>query len=77
MKGQVSFPKGKKPESLLKRVIELTTNVGDIVLDSFAGSGSTAAVAHKLNRRWITIEIGEQAQTHVAPRLHRVIDGNR
>lgn len=73
--GGVDFPRGKKPEQLLKRVIELSTNEGDIVLDSFAGSGSTAAVAHKLRRQWITIELGEQCHTHVIPRLKNVISG--
>ena len=54
--GNVNFPKGKKPEGLIKRVIELATKPGDIVLDSFGGSGTTGAVAHKLHRRWIMIE---------------------
>lgn len=74
--GGVKFPKGKKPESLIKRVIELSTEVGDIVLDSFAGSGTTAAVAHKMNRKWITVELGEQCDTHILPRLKAVIDGS-
>jgi adenine-specific DNA-methyltransferase len=74
--GSVSFPKGKKPEALIKRVLELCTQPGDLVLDSFAGSGTTAAVAHKMGRRWITIELGNQCITHVIPRLKRVIDGN-
>ncbi len=56
--GGISFPKGKKPEALLKRVIELSTDAGDIVLDSFAGSGTTGAVAHKMGRRWIMVELG-------------------
>ena len=73
--GGVSFPKGKKPEALIKRVIELVTNPGDLVLDSFAGSGTTGAVAHKMNRRWIMIELGEQCHTHVIPRLKALIDG--
>lgn len=73
--GRVSFPKGKKPESLIKRVIELSTNEGDLVLDSFAGSGTTGAVAHKMRRRWILVELGEHCDTHVAPRIKRVIDG--
>jgi len=72
--GQVSFPKGKKPEHLIKRVIELSTSKGDIVLDSFAGSGATAASAHKMSRKWITIELGEHYKTHVIPRMNRVID---
>ena len=58
--GGVKFPKGKKPEALIKRVFELFTNPGDLVLDSFLGSGTTAAVAHKMGRRYIGIEMGEQ-----------------
>lgn len=73
--GGIKFPKGKKPESLIKRVLDLCTNPNDIVLDSFAGSGTTAAVAHKMKRRWITIELGDQAYTHVQPRLKRVVTG--
>ena len=64
-----------KPEGLLQRVIEVATNSGDIVLDSFAGSGTTGAVAHKMGRRWIMVEIGEHADTHIVPRLKKVIDG--
>lgn len=64
-----------KPERLLKRIIELSSLPGDIVLDSFAGSGTTGAVAHKMGRRWIMVEIGEHADTHVLPRLQKVIDG--
>ena len=73
--GGVDFPKGKKPEALLKRCMELSTSKGDWVLDSFAGSGTTGAVAHKMQRRWIIVEMGPQANTHVVPRLRRVIDG--
>ncbi|MGQ6445290.1 DNA methyltransferase, partial [Serratia sp. IR-2025] len=73
--GAVVFPKGKKPEQLIRRILELCTTDGDLVLDSFAGSGTTAAVAHKMKRRWITIELGAQAHTHVQPRLKRVVDG--
>ena len=69
------FPKGKKPESLIKRVIELSTSPGDIVLDSFAGSGTTGAVAHKMGRRWIMVELGEHCHTHIIPRMQKVIDG--
>ena len=65
-----------KPERLLKRVVHLATNPGDLVLDSFLGSGTTAAVAHKLGRRWIGIELGDHAVTHCIPRLKKVIDGN-
>src|SRR5690606_8272498 len=64
-----------KPERLLKRVIHLATNPGDLVLDSFLGSGTTAAVAHKMGRRWIGIELGEHCHTHCIPRLRKVIDG--
>jgi len=64
-----------KPERLLKRIIELSTNPDDIVLDSFAGSGTTGAVAHKMGRRWIMIELGEHCHTHIIPRLKKVIDG--
>lgn len=73
--GGVDFPKGKKPEALIKRCFEIATNEGDWVLDSFLGSGTTAAVAHKMNRRWIGIEMGEQAYTHCKKRLDAVIDG--
>ena len=73
--GGVEFPKGKKPEALIKRCFDLATNPGDIVLDSFAGSGTTGAVAHKMGRRWIMVELGEHCHTHVIPRLKKVIDG--
>ena len=53
----------------------MTTDEGDWVLDSFAGSGTTAAVSHKMNRRWITVELGNQAYDHCAPRLRNIIDG--
>lgn len=64
-----------KPERLMQRIIHLATNPGDLVLDSFAGSGTTGAVAHKMGRRWIMVEIGDHAQTHIVPRLRKVIDG--
>lgn len=64
-----------KPEKLIKKIIEATTNENDLVLDSFLGSGTTAAVAHKMNRRYIGIEMGEHAYTHAKVRLDRVIDG--
>lgn len=73
--GGVTFPKGKKPEALIKRILELSTNPGDIVLDSFLGSGTTAAVAHKMKRKWIGVELGDQCHTHVVPRLRKVISG--
>jgi adenine-specific DNA-methyltransferase len=72
--GNVEFPKGKKPEALIKRALELSTNRGDWVLDSFAGSGTTGAVAHKMGRRWIMVELGEHCDTHIVPRLKSVID---
>jgi len=64
-----------KPERLLHRIITLATNPGDWVLDSFAGSGTTGAVAHKMGRRWIMVELGEHCHTHIIPRLKKVIDG--
>jgi SNF2-related domain/DNA methylase len=73
--GGVSFPNGKKPEALLKRVLELATKPGDWVLDSFAGSGTTGAVAHKMGRRWIMVELGEHCDTHIVPRLQSVVNG--
>ena len=65
-----------KPERLLQRIIHLATQPGDLVLDSFAGSGTTGAVAHKMGRRWIMVELGEHAHTHIIPRLRKVIDGS-
>lgn len=73
--GSVDFPKGKKPEALIKRCFDLATKPGDIVLDSFAGSGTTGAVAHKMGRRWIMVELGEHCHTHVIPRLKTVVNG--
>ena len=73
--GGVDFPKGKKPEALIKRCFDLATKPGDIVLDSFAGSGTTGAVAHKMGRRWIMVELGEHCHTHVIPRLKAVVSG--
>ena len=64
-----------KPERLIERVLNIATSSGDWVLDSFAGSGTTGAVAHKMGRRWIMVEIGEHADTHIVPRLKKVIDG--
>ena len=64
-----------KPERLMKRVLEIATNPGDLVLDSFAGSGTTGAVAHKMGRRWIMVELGEHCHTHIIPRMKKVIDG--
>lgn len=64
-----------KPERLLSRILTLATNPGDLVLDSFAGSGTTGAVAHKMGRRWIMVELGEHCHTHIVPRLQKVING--
>ncbi|MBI2391599.1 MAG: site-specific DNA-methyltransferase [Deltaproteobacteria bacterium] len=64
-----------KPEKLIATLLGAVTRPGDLVLDSFAGSGTTGAVAHKLRRRWIMIERGDHAVTHVAPRLRKVVDG--
>lgn len=64
-----------KPERVLRRVIHIATNPNDLVLDSFAGSGTTGAVAHKMGRRWIMVELGEHCHTHIIPRLKKVIDG--
>lgn len=64
-----------KPERLLHRIIHLATTSVDWVLDSFAGSGTTGAVAHKMGRRWIMVELGEHCHTHIIPRLKKVIDG--
>ena len=64
-----------KPERLLERIIHLTSDLGDLILDSFAGSGTTGAVAHKMGRRWIMVELEETCHTHIVPRLKKVIDG--
>lgn len=65
-----------KPERLLERIIGIASEPGDLVLDSFAGCGTTGAVAHKMGRRWIMVELGEHAETHIVPRLNKVIDGD-
>lgn len=72
--GDAPFPT-PKPERLLQRIIQLSTEPGDLVLDSFAGSGTTGAVAHKMGRRWIMVELGGHCETHIVPRLNKVIDG--
>ena len=66
-----------KPERLIKRVLEIATDEGDLVMDSFLGSGTTAAVAHKMGRRWIGIEMGDHAKTHCAVRMRKVVDGEQ
>ncbi|OUN38139.1 site-specific DNA-methyltransferase [Faecalibacterium sp. An77] len=73
--GGVSFPKGKKPEHLIKRVLEIASNEQEWFLDSFLGSGTSIAVAHKMNRKYIGIEMGEQAYTHCKKRLDAIVSG--
>jgi len=75
--GGVVFPNGKKPEALISRIFDMTTSVGDLVLDSFLGSGTTAAVAHKSGRRYIGIELGDHCYSHCLPRLKAVVDGEQ
>ena len=75
--GGVVFSGGKKPEILIKRIMELATLPGDIILDSFLGSGTTMAVAHKMNRKWIGIEMGEHAYSLCKTRIDGVIDGEQ
>lgn len=72
--GEIPFDT-PKPERLLSQVITIATNPGDIVLDSFAGSGTTGAVAHKMGRRWIMVELGKHCDTYIVPRLKKIIDG--
>jgi adenine-specific DNA-methyltransferase len=66
-----------KPEMLIRNIIEVATLRGELVLDSFLGSGTTAAVAHKMGRRWIGVERGEHAVTHCLPRLRKVVQGEQ
>ena len=73
--GNVDFPKSKKPEKLIQQIIEMCTQPGDLVLDSFLGSGTTAAVAHKLGRKYIGVEIGDHAYSLCKPRLDSIISG--
>lgn len=73
--GGAEFRGGKKPEILIKALLSHFTNEGDLVLDSFLGSGTTAAVAHKMGRRYIGIELGDHCYSHCKPRLDRVVDG--
>ena len=65
-----------KPEKLIKKVLELASDPNDIILDSFSGSGTTGAVAQKMGRRWIMVELGEHCDTHIVPRIQKVIDGD-
>jgi len=74
--GNVQFPNGKKSEREIKRILDMATDQGDIVLDSFLGSGTTAAVSHKMKRKYIGIEMGEHAYSHCKVRLDNIIDGN-
>jgi adenine-specific DNA-methyltransferase len=74
LEGKFAFP---KPEGLLHMVVECCTSPGDLVVDSFLGSGTAAAVAHKMGRRWIGIELGEHAVTHCVPRLKKFVDGEQ
>lgn len=73
--GGVDFKKSKKPEALIQRIVNMNTEPGDLVLDSFLGSGTTCAVAHKMGRKWIGIEMGDHAYTLCIPRLTKVING--
>lgn len=73
--GGVAFRGSKKPEALLRRIIELTTTRGDLVIDPYAGSGTTAAVAHKLERRWLTVEASATNAALARERLTRVVEG--
>ena len=75
--GGISFPTGKKPEALLSRIIDMTTKEGDIVLDYHLGSGTTAAVAHKMNRQYIGIEQMDYIETLAVERLKKVIAGEQ
>lgn len=75
--GNVEFPQGKKPEKLIAQILSMITEKDELVLDSFLGSGTTSAVAHKMNRRWIGIEMGDHAYTHCAVRMRKVIEGEQ
>lgn len=77
LEGGVNFPNSKKPEKLIERLMLLSTEEGDWILDSFLGSGTTTAVAHKMGRKWIGVEIGEHAYTHCKVRMDKVIDGEQ
>ena len=77
LEGGVDFKGGKKPEALLEMIVRYFSNPGDLVLDSFLGSGTTAAVAHKMGRQYIGIELGEHCYTHCLPRLKAVVDGDQ
>ena len=66
-----------KPEQLIQTALHIATQANDLVLDSFSGSGTTGAVAHKMGRRWVMVELGEHCHTHIIPRLQKVIDGEQ
>ena len=74
--GGIEFRNGKKPEFLIARILQMSTNPGDYVLDAFLGSGSTAAVAHKMRRKWIGIELADHCYSHCIKRINNVIDGD-
>ncbi|MBM4279533.1 MAG: site-specific DNA-methyltransferase [Deltaproteobacteria bacterium] len=76
LEGGVAFKSSKKPERLLRRLLRLFTRPGDVVLDPFGGAGTTAAVAHKMRRRWVVVEAGAHCATLAQPRLRRVVLGN-
>ena len=73
--GGVDFRSGKKPEALIEIILKHFSNPGDLILDSFGGSGTTGAVAHKMGRRWIMVELGDHCETHIVPRLKKIVDG--
>jgi adenine-specific DNA-methyltransferase len=75
VEGGVAFKSSKKPERLLRRLLRLFTRPGDLVLDPFGGAGTTAAVAHKMRRRWVVVEAGDHCRTLAQPRLRRVVQG--
>ena len=75
--GSVEFPNGKKPEALIQRILDMASDENDIILDSFLGSGTTIAVAHKMHRRWIGIEMGDHAYSHCKVRIDSVINGDQ
>lgn len=74
--GGVELERSKKPEALIERLLSMTTQKGDLVFDSFAGSGTTGAVAHKMGRRWLMVEMGRQAEELIIPRLQKAISGS-
>lgn len=76
LEGFADFRSGKKPERLIELILNHFSKPGDLILDSFAGSGTTGAVAHKMRRRWIMVELRDHCDTLIVPRLQKVIDGN-